>query len=177
MGPTCDQLKLTWGHAGPTLGHLWPNFARLGPTWAHMEPSWCVLGLSWADLGASLGHPGTILAPTFAMLKPSWAPVWHFRVDNGPTSSQLRTTWARLVQLGPFWCHFGRIFKPFWISFAGRVIKSIVSCAVLADCFDSCIQTAIYTALLRLPCRLKEFGTKSFQLSELNQKVLVSASL
>ena len=46
-----------------------------------------------------------------------------------------------------------------------RVVKAVVSCAALADCFDSCIQTAIYTTLLQLPCRLTEFGRKSFQLS------------
>ena len=43
LGPTCRQLKLNWGHVGPTLAHLGPNFVHLG-----------------ANLGAS----GAILAPT-----------------------------------------------------------------------------------------------------------------
>ena len=43
-----------------------------------------------------------------------------------------------------------------------RVINLVVSCTVLADCFDYRIQTAIYTSLLQFPCRRTEFGTKSF---------------
>ena len=159
------MLALLWAVFGPTS-------PVLGPTWAHMEPSWRVLGLSWADLGANLGHPGAILGPTFAILKPSWAPSGHRRANNG-------------VILGPFWNNFeaicqvelsSRSFHALSCPVASstvyrarplvcRVVKAVVSCAALADCFDSCIQTAIYTTLLQVPCRLTEFGRKSFQLS------------
>ena len=44
FGLTCSQLKLDWGHVGPTLGRLGPNFvhlgANLGTNKANLVPTW-----------------------------------------------------------------------------------------------------------------------------------------
>ena len=114
------QLVTNKSSFGGMLALLWtvfgPTSSILGLTWAQIEPSWRLLGLSWRYLEANFGNPGPILEPTFAILKLSWAPVRHFRVNNGPSSSQLRTTLARLVQLRPFWVHFGGFLKHFGFS-------------------------------------------------------------
>ena len=61
LGPTCNQLELTWGHVGPTLDRLGPN---LGPTCANSSQ----LGANVDDLGATFDQLWTHLVLTSAIL-------------------------------------------------------------------------------------------------------------
>ena len=60
FGPTCSQLKLDWGHVGPTLGLLGPILRHLGAILNHLGarlgPSSGYLGPAWGYLGAILGR-------------------------------------------------------------------------------------------------------------------------
>ena len=163
MGPTCDQLKLTSGHVEPTLGRLWPNFARLGAnlgthgailarTWALMGRYWRQLGPSGSDFGANFRNIRTILGS----LRPPSGQQW---ANLELTSSNLGLLGPMGVILGPFWNNFeaicqvklsSRSFHALSCPVASstvyrarplvcRVVKAVVSCAALADCFDSCI--------------------------------------
>ena len=49
-----------------------------------------------------------------------------------------------------------------WSPLACQVVKSFVSCAVLADCFDH-VYGPVATPRYYIPCRPRELATKSFQ--------------
>ena len=165
------QLRPSWGQLGHTRSHLGAYLGSHGPI---LAPTWAIRERFWgqrSQYSSHLGLPPATLGPTMGQPRANFV--------------QLGPTWSNGVILGPFWNNFeaicqvelsSRSFHALSCPVASstvyrarplvcRVIKPVVSCAALADCFDSCIQTAIYTTLLQLPCRLTEFGRKSFQLS------------
>ena len=79
FGPTCSQLKLDWGHVGPTLGRLLPNFvhlkANLGTNKANLLPTWALAKRSDRQLGRTKRHMEPIkgdMEPIWRQLEPTW---------------------------------------------------------------------------------------------------------
>ena len=75
----------------------------VGLSWTQFRSK---MGATWLHLGANLGQLEAILAPTLIILKRYWALPGYSTAHREPTSNQLRTSWAHLVQAKPFWDHF-----------------------------------------------------------------------
>ena len=83
FGPTWCQLKLNWGHVGPTLDRLGPNFVHLG---------------------ASLDTNKAILVPTWALTNPSDRQLGRTKRHMEPIKGDMEPTWR---QLGTIWDDLG----------------------------------------------------------------------
>ena len=97
LGPTCSQLKLNWGHVGPTLGRLGPKFvhlgANLGTDKANLVPTWALAKPSDRQLGQTNRHMEPIkgdMEPTWRQLGRTWGSTW---VDLGLNCDILAPIW------------------------------------------------------------------------------------